>query len=315
MKVEVAGHTFFDGPFHVNEITQSFMERRTDSYAEAIWITYRDDTGGISLAQMFGGLGSAFFILGIPALFISLLRAIMKKDRRFITLWLIFFVIYLFQPVKWHARFTLYFAFFAGICIAWLMHYSRKPERIAMGVVLGACLVFNGVKSATGITSHYIPPDFLYYSIKSGDYSPERYRTYPSNYPARQFVTEYFRGKDAVIYYFPHTPPISLMPEDMQVRLITFPSDEREKWIDHLLQNGVEYIHTYRPRGFNVFNPEIEFIGTHPELFETVYESLNPGLFRGRTYSDHVSEEGLYRIRRENLEQYSVSLREQEAPE
>lgn len=304
IEVNLFGNQILKGPFPVDRYTRAFMERRTDNYLEAVWITYREDSPGISLAQMFAGMGSGFFILGIPALAISFILAIFKRDKRFIAVWLSFFVVYLFQSVKWHARFTLYLAFFSGLCIVWIMQNSRKLESLLLGLIFFFCLSYNGAKSLTAISSVFQPPDFLYFSIRTGDFSPQQFNQYPGNYNVRQYIREHFTARNNTLYYFPHVGAISLMPKDMKLRLITFPAENKNQWFSDMLKENVDYIHESRPEKYKNFIDEARWLEENPQIFQPVLKTVSSGLQRGRFYGERLVVECLYKVDKAALRQY-----------
>ncbi|MBN1900397.1 hypothetical protein JW926_03615 [Candidatus Sumerlaeota bacterium] len=301
IEVKFFGHQIFKGPFPVNQYTRAFMEKRTDSYLEAIWITYREDSPGISLAQMFAGLGSGFFILGVPALAISFIIALFKRDKGFMTVWLSFLTVYLFQTVKWHARFTLYLAFFSGLCLVWLMQNFRKPGRLVLGLFLSVCLLFNAAKSITSVASVFQPPDFLFFSHRTGDFSPQQFDHYPGYYSVRQYVREHFAEKNNTLYYFPHVGAISLMPKDMKLRMITFPAENKNQWFRYMLKENVDYIYDLRPEKFGNFIDEERWLNENSLIFQPVIMTVSSGLHRGRFYGERIAVERLYRIDKDAL--------------
>ncbi|MCX7000072.1 MAG: glycosyltransferase family 39 protein [Candidatus Sumerlaeota bacterium] len=300
IKVHLFGKTLFDGPFPMDGFTRNFMERRTNNYLHAIWLTYREDESGVGLAQMFGGLGSAFFILGIPALFISLARAFLKKDNTFIAVWALFLILYLFQPVKWYARFSLPLAFFSGLCLASLLQNARRLERSLMLAVIFTCLTYNGVKSLTALSSNFLPPDFWYFALRTGDYSPQQFNQFPGNYSVRQYVREHFIGRRAILYYFPNVGPVTLMPRDMKLRLITFGAD-KEPWFGKMLSEKVDYVYTCTPQGSVKFAREESWLRENPQAFPLIIEGALPGAFRGQMFGEPLALERLYRVNKQEL--------------
>ncbi len=303
LEVRILGKEIFSGP-HPSKYIYGFMERKTNNYLEAVWITYREDEGGISLAQMFSGLGSGFFILGIPALAIAFLRSLRKKEKMFATTWLFFFIIYLLQPVKWYARFTLYFAFFSGICFLSIMQDARRLERAILIFLLCVCLSYNGVKSLTAISSNFLPPDFWYFSLQTGDFSPQQLHKYPCDNTVRQYIREHFASRNKTVFYFPNVGAISLMPQDMKLRLITFATEDKDQWFSKMLKQNVDYVHTLRPRNFRHFAREMRWLKENPGIFVPVLTTVSPGLHRGRYYGERLAVECLYRVNKDVLTVY-----------
>lgn len=296
-KLSIMGRTLGDGPFEKDTFFPMFMKRRTESYLEAMWISWREDQAGVGLAPMWSGMGAAFFILGLPGLLAALARAGMERHRPVLIIMLIVALLYLVQPVKWHSRYSLYFAWWAIIAALWFAQGLSRPERWLAGALLAVCLMYQGVKIAPAAASKFYPPDFYHYALKTGDVSPLRFLSWPGEFTGRHYIHENLAERDLTIWISPNTPALLAMPRDMTPRLVTWDTGDVRAWRERLRREGADYVYIERSRGMDLWDPLIEAMTAAPGEFELEFNYRQEGLYRGPYYNQPIVEQFLYRVR------------------
>ncbi|GAB4315719.1 MAG: hypothetical protein Kow0059_07910 [Candidatus Sumerlaeia bacterium] len=292
------GRTLAEGPYDKNTFFPMFMQRRTSSYMRAVWMAWREDEAGIGLAPMWSGLGAAFFILGLPSLLAALARAGIERHRAMLFSMAVIGALFIVQPVKWHSRYTLYLAWFAGICVLWVFQRMGRLERLAGTALLAVCFAAQAVKAAPAAGSVLFPPDFWHYAWKTGDVTPLRFRCYPGEYTTRHYVHEHLAHRAATIWFSPNAAPLLLLPRDMTPRLLTFDSRRYGQWLGRLAAEGVEFVYIERPWRMRLWDELLAAIMDDPEHFELIHTWHSNGLYRGTFYSEPLVEQWLFRVRR-----------------
>ncbi len=129
--IRLFGATLFKGPLDVGE-TLTVPPLGADApWPVTVALNWATDfkfwnQGSIDYQQRFGGLGPLWVWLGLPLLAVMVAALIRRRNLALIPIVAIV-IVFLLQPYKWWARFTLPFASLGSIAVAWAIISAPWP--------------------------------------------------------------------------------------------------------------------------------------------------------------------------------------------
>ncbi len=156
--VRLFGKTLFNGPIDVGETLTVPPVGANAPWPVTVALNWASDLkfwnqGSIDYQQRFGGLGPLWVWLGLPLLAVMVALLVRRRSLALIPVTVVL-IVFLLQPYKWWARFTLPLAALGCIAIAWAIARAPWPWlRVALrtsALVLATAGVY--------LTTHAVDP-------------------------------------------------------------------------------------------------------------------------------------------------------------
>ncbi len=129
--VRVFGTTLFNGPINVGETLTVPPVGANSPWPVTVALSWASDLkfwnqGSIDYQQRLGGLGPVWVWLGLPLLAAMVVILIRRRNLALIPLVAVL-IVFLLQPYKWWARFTLPLAALGSVAVAWAIVSAPWP--------------------------------------------------------------------------------------------------------------------------------------------------------------------------------------------
>jgi hypothetical protein len=192
-----------------------------------------------------GGLGPIWFILFLPGLVFSIVYAIVKRNYKFIALFIIFTAAFLMHPRNWNPRYVIFIVGLGAISFGLVFDYFRGRNNIFRMLVL-----FLVVYTFFTSNSPCVTPK----QIKKFMQLPLNERTIAVQAPfnidllARQdygywiWISRNISQGETLAYTF---EPLFLSPlwnSGFSNSIVYIKSDEYKQWLKELVENNATYV-------------------------------------------------------------------------
>jgi hypothetical protein len=129
--IRVFGTTLFNGPHDVGETLTVPPVGANSPWPVTVALNWASDLkfwnqGSIDYQQRFGGLGPLWVWLGLPLAAVMILILIRRRNLALIPV-ITVLIVFLLQPYKWWARFTLPLVALGSVAVAWAIVSAPWP--------------------------------------------------------------------------------------------------------------------------------------------------------------------------------------------
>lgn len=242
LKISFLGHTLFKGFVNPKsivpppEVERSFPLLHSFLEHGKFRLSYSQDL-------VSGGFGPLFFILFLPAIFLSLFTELRKKNYPYLLLALVFILALFLTPANWWTRFIIFFFGFGVLSYILLLSRIKKVTVIYLSfpVIIYNIIVGNG---------HFF---FTPLKIKKTIFLPLKVRTAAYFCPWRSeqadkemfiWVSEKVKKDEVVVYSSlkNHLLSYPLWNREFSNRVIYIKPTNFKTWLEDLKKNKARFI-------------------------------------------------------------------------
>jgi|GEM_PF-6739150 len=242
-EIKIANRIIFPGTIQISAFAatdSSLQVVGNMPFWERWWYTWSDHSALFSVDSRLGGFGPLWFIIGLPAIILWMIVAILRCD------WWVLYIIgihgtlLMLVPFNWMPRYTLFLVVLGGISVAALYNVLLPWTRLCLSIliVVGAILAL----FTSADHGYFSVQDIRYFqTLPPGQRSPVNLD--PQRYgPGYQWFEHSIAPNAVVAYGNNVTLPYPLWNYTLEREVIAVTTIDSDQYVATLRAKGVHFV-------------------------------------------------------------------------